>query len=185
MVDNVLTEADDKMKKAVEALRHDLTSIRTGRASPALVESLLVDYYGTPTPLNQMASISAPEARLLVIQPWDTKSLAAIEKAILKSDLGLTPANDGRLIRLPIPFLTEERRRELVKVVRRRVEEGRVAVRNTRRDAVDHLREFEKSKDISTDEMKRGQEQLQKLTDYYITEVEKVGSSKEEEILQV
>lgn len=185
MIDSVLTETDDKMKKAVEALRHDLASIRTGRASPALVESLIVDYYGTPTPLNQLASISAPEPRLLVIQPWDAKSIGAIEKAILKSELGLTPTSDGRLVRLSIPFLTEERRRDLVKIVRKRAEEGRVAVRNCRRDSLDDLRELEKSKEISADEMKRAQEQLQKLTDYYINEVEKVGANKEEEILQV
>ncbi len=185
MVDSILSEADGKMKKAVEALRHDLTSIRTGRASPALVESVVVDYYGTPTPLNQIASISVPEARLLVIQPWDAKALSPIEKGILKSDLGLTPNNDGRLIRLAIPFLTEERRRELVKVVHKRAEEGRVAVRNCRREALDDLRDFEKAKEISADDMKKGQEQLQKLTDFHILEVEKVGAAKEEEILQV
>ncbi len=185
MVDSILSEADDKMKKTIEALRHDLTTIRTGRASPALVEGVTVDYYGAPTPLNQLASISAPEARLLVIQPWDAKSLGAIEKAILKSDLGLTPNNDGRLIRLAIPYLTEERRRDLVKLVHRRVEEGRVGVRNIRREAMDDLREFEKEKEISADDMKRGQEQLQRLTDFHIVEVEKVGAAKEEEIMQV
>jgi ribosome recycling factor len=185
MEESILSEADEKMKKAAEVLRRELATIRTGRASPALVESMVVDYYGTPTPLKQMASITVPDAKMLVIQPWDAKSLAAIEKAILKSDLGINPTNDGRLIRLAIPVPTEERRRDLVKMVHKKVEEGRVAVRNCRREAVDTLREFEKSKDISEDDSKRGQERLQKITDYHILEVENVGAEKEKEVMQV
>jgi ribosome recycling factor len=183
--DSILSEADEKMKKAVEALHRELATIRTGRASPALVESIVVDYYGAQTSLKQMASISVPDAKMLVVQPWDAKSLAAIERAILKSDLGINPTNDGRLIRLAIPTPTEERRRELVKMVHKKVEEGRVAVRNCRRDAQETLREFEKSKDISADEAKRGLERLQKITDYHILEVEKVGSEKDKEVMSV
>ena len=152
MINDVLDELRQRMLKSVEALQDDLLGIRTGRASPALVEKLPVEYYGTATPLNQMASIAAPEPRLLVIRPWDPSALADIERAILKSDLGLTPMNDGMLIRLSIPRLTEERRRELVKVVSRRVEEARIAVRNLRRDALQDLKEFEKEKMISEDD---------------------------------
>jgi ribosome recycling factor len=173
------------MHKAVDALRRELVTIRTGRASPALVERLSIEYYGVPTPLNQVASISAPEARLLVIQPWERNVLATIEKAILKSDLGLNPSNDGRVIRLVIPQLSEERRRDLVKVVHKKVEEGRVAVRNLRRDAVEELKEFEKEKLITEDDLKWGQERLQKLTDRHIEEAERVGQAKEDEILEV
>jgi ribosome recycling factor len=179
------TETEAKMRKAVDALRRDLVTIRTGRASPQIVERLAVEYYGVPTPLNQVASISAPEARLLVIQPWDRNVLALIEKAILKSDLGLNPTNDGRIIRLVIPQLSEERRRDLVKVVHKKVEECRVAMRNLRRDAVDELKELEKEKLITEDDLKWGHERLQKLTDRYIEEAERVGSAKEEEILEV
>lgn len=185
MVEDILNEAEDRMRKAVEALRRELTTIRTGRASPALVDRLMVEYYGTPTPLNQLANISTPEARLLVIQPWDRNAIQPIEKAILKSELGLTPSNDGRLIRLVIPQLTEERRRELVKVVRRKVEEGRVAVRNIRRDALEDLKEAEKEKLISEDDFKRAQERLQKLTDRYISETDRVGEVKEAEVMEV
>lgn len=180
-----MTDTENKMRKAIEVLRRELVTIRTGRASPALVERLTIDYYGVPTPLNQLAGISAPEPRLLVIQPWDRNVLPLIEKAILKSDLGLNPTNDGRVIRLVIPQLSEERRRELVKVVHRKVEEGRVAVRNLRRDAVEEIKDFEKEKLITEDDLKRGQEQLQKLTDRYIAEAERVGHAKEQEILEV
>lgn len=185
MATDILSEAEDKMKKAVEVLSKELASIRTGRASTALVDRLQVEYYGTPTPLNQLASVSVPEPRLLVIQPWDRTALGAIEKAILKSDLGLTPTNDGKVIRLAIPPLTEERRRDLVKVVRRRVEEGRIAVRNVRREAHDDLRDLEKEKLISEDEFRRSNERLQKLTDAMVEQVEKVGQKKEEEVLEV
>jgi ribosome recycling factor len=185
MVDDVLKEAEGKMQKAVEVLRRDLAGLRTGRASPALVERLQVEYYGTPTPLNQLANVSVPEPRLLVIQPYDKSSLGPIEKAILKSDLGLNPTNDGRVVRLAIPQLTEERRRDLVKVARKKVEEGRVAVRNCRRDAHEHLSKLQKDKQISEDDAKRAQERLQKVTNAYVEEVDAVGEKKEQEILEV
>ena len=185
MIEEVLDEIGERMQKSVEALQDDLLSIRTGRASPALVEKLAVEYYGTPTPLNQMASIAAPEPRLLVIRPWDPSALADIERAILKSDLGLTPMNDGMLIRLSIPRLTEERRRELVKVVARRVEEGRIAVRNLRRDALQDLKEFEKEKMISEDDFFRGKDKVQELTDTFIEEIDGIGKRKEEEVIEI
>lgn len=185
MVNDVLREAESKMKKAVEALHHHLATIRTGRASTGLVEHLLVDVYDTMMPLNQLAGISTPDPRLIVIQPYDVGTLRAIEKAIQNSDLGLNPNNDGRLIRLHIPPLTEERRRELVKVVRARVEEVKVSVRNHRRDALDDLRELEHEKLISEDDFRRAQERLQELTDRYIKELDRVGAVKEEEVLEV
>lgn len=178
-------EAEIRMKGAVQALAEDLAGIRTGRASPALVERLLVEYYGTLTPLVQLASISVPESRTLLIKPFDASSLKAIERAILTSDLGLTPNNDGKSIRLNLPPLTEERRRELVKVVHHRVEDARVAVRNIRRDAIKDLRDFEEEKLISEDELKRGEEALQKLTDHYIEELNRLGQQKEKEIMEV
>lgn len=173
------------MQKAVEALRHELATVRTGRASVGLVEHLRVDYYGTPTPLNQLATISVPDARLIVIQPYDRGGLGAIEKAILKSDLGLTPSNDGAVIRLSIPPLTEERRRDLVKHVRKRVEEARVAIRNIRRDVHDQMRKLEHEHEISQDELHRSENELQKLTDEKIKEVDRVGEEKEQELLSV
>lgn len=185
MAADILSEAEGKMRRAIDNLRKELSGIRTGRASPALVDRIHVDYHGVPTPLNQLANVSTPEPRLLVIQPWERSLIPAIEKAILKSDLGLTPTNDGRLIRLAIPQLTEERRRDLVKVVRRRTEEGRVAIRNVRREAHDDLRGLEKEKLISEDESKRAQERLQKITDAMIAEVDQAGQKKEEEILEV
>jgi ribosome recycling factor len=185
MIDDVLADAKDRMGKAVEALRKELATIRTGRAHPGLVEHLRVDYYGAPTPLNQLATINVPEPRLLVIQPWDRQSLGAIEKAILKSDLGLNPNNDGNVIRLAIPQLTEERRKELVKVVHKKVEEGRVAVRNVRRDRHDELRRLQKEKEISEDAQYLAQDELQKLTDGFIQEIERVGEEKEAELLAV
>ena len=185
MINEVLDELRQRMLKSVEALQDDLLSIRTGRASPALVEKLSVEYYGTATPLNQMASIAAPEPRLLVIRPWDPSSLADIERAILKSDLGLTPMNDGMLIRLSIPRLTEERRRELVKVVSRRVEEARIAVRNLRRDALQDLKEFEKEKMISEDEFFRGKDKVQELTDEFVEKIDGIGKRKEEEVMEI
>jgi len=185
MIDDLLKETEARMKKAVEVLQGDLATIRTGRASPTLIERLRVDYYGTPTPLNQLTSISVPEPRLMIIRPYDPTSLSEIEKAILKSDLGLTPVNDGKVIRLPIPRLTEERRQELVRVVGRRVEEARVAIRNCRRDGLQDLREMEKEKLISEDEHFRAREDMQKLTDKYIEQVDEVGRAKEVEIKEV
>ena len=185
MINEVLDELRERMLKSVEALQDDLLSIRTGRASPALVEKLPVEYYGTATPLNQMASIAAPEPRLLVIRPWDPSALADIERAILKSDLGLTPMNDGMLIRLSIPRLTEERRRELVKVVSRRVEQARIAVRNLRRDALQDLKEFEKEKMISADEFFRGKDKVQELTDEFVKKIDGIGKRKEEEVMEI
>ena len=173
------------MGKTVDVLQRELAIIRTGRASPALVEQIRVDYYGVPTPLGQMATILAPEARLLVIQPWDKGSLTSIEKAILKSSLGLNPTNDGDVIRLSIPQLTEERRKELVRVVRKRVEEGRVAIRNLRREAMEQLRDLARNKEISEDEQKRGLELLQKLTDRFIEESDSIGRDKEAEVLEI
>lgn len=184
MLKEAQNEAEARMKSAVQALEEDLAGIRTGRASPALVERLHVDYYGMPTPLIQLATISVPEPRTLLIKPFDATSLKAIERAILVSDLGLTPNNDGKSIRLSLPPLTEERRRDLVKVVHSRLEEARVAVRNIRRDTIKDLREFEQEKLISEDELKRGEEELQKLTDKYIEEVNKVGLHKEKEIME-
>jgi ribosome recycling factor len=185
MIDEVLDELGQRMEKSVAALQDDLMAIRTGRASPALVEKLPVEYYGTATPLNQMASIAAPEPRLLVIRPWDPAALDDIERAILKSDLGLTPMNDGKLIRLSIPRLTEERRRELVKVVSRRVEEGRVAVRNLRRDALQDLKDFEKEKMISEDDFYRGKDKVQELTDEFIVKIDEIGKRKEDEVMEI
>lgn len=185
MIDDALLDATDRMEKAVDALRRDLATIRTGRASPALVEHLKVDYHGTPTPLNQLATITTPEARLIVIQPWDRGSLGAVEKAILKSDLGLNPASDGTVIRLAIPQLTEERRRDIAKQVRKRTEDARVAVRNIRRDRHDHIRRLEHDHDISRDDLHRAENELQKLTDDHIKEIDKIGHEKEEEVLAV
>ncbi|HLY66428.1 MAG TPA: ribosome recycling factor [Chloroflexota bacterium] len=182
---DVVDRAEAKMKASIEALRKELTSIRTGRASPGLVDHLHVDYYGTETPLNQLANISVPEARTLIIQPYDRGAMAGIEKAILKSELGLTPNNDGQVIRLMVPRLTEERRKDLVKVVRKQVEDGRVAVRNVRREAMDHFKEMEKAKALSADEDKRAQERLQKLTDTYIKQIDDVGHAKEAEVMEV
>lgn len=185
MIDDALDELRQRMVKSVEVLQDDLIGIRTGRASPALLERLSVEYYGTMTPLNQMASITAPEPRLLVIKPWDPSALHDIERAILKSDLGLTPMNDGKLIRLSIPRLTEERRRELVKVVARRVEEARVSIRNLRRDALQDLKDFENEKMISEDEFYRGKDKVQELTDEFIKQVDEIGKRKETEVLEI
>jgi len=185
MVQEAQKDARDRMLKAIEALRRELSTVRTGRSSPGLVEHLKVDYYGTPTPLNQIATVTTPDARLLVIQPWDRGSMGAIEKAILKSDLGLTPANDGSVIRLSIPLLTEDRRRELARHVRHRVEEARVAVRNVRRDIHEHLRRLEREHQISQDELHRAETELQKLTDDQIKEVDKAGEEKEAEVLSI
>ncbi len=185
MVDDVFADVDHRMQQAIESLRRELSTIRTGRASPALVERLQVDYYGAPTPLQQMAAIHAPDARTLTIQPWDRKTLPDIEKAIQKSDLGLNPTNDGTLIRIIIPQLTEERRRDLIKTMHKKVDEAKVAVRNVRRDAHDRLRAQEKTKAITEDELKRGIDRLQKMTDKFIEDLDKVGHAKEQEIAEV
>ena len=185
MVDDILGDADRRMQKAIEVLKQDLAAVRTGRASAALLDRITVDYYGTPTPINQVATISVPEARLLVIQPWDRKMLVDIEKAIQKSDLGINPNNDGQVIRLAIPPLNEERRREMVKTVHKKLDEHKVAIRNIRRDAHDKLRDREKKKEISEDELKRSTDRLQKLTDRFIEEMDKVGKTKENEIMEV
>lgn len=185
MIKESIKEAETRMKGAIQSLEEDLSGIRTGRASPALVERLHVEYYGMPTPLVQLASISVPEPRSLLIRPFDATSLKAIERGILASDLGLTPNNDGKVIRLNLPPLTEERRRDLVKVVHGRLEESRVAIRNIRRDLIKDLREFEKEKIISEDELKRAEEELQKLTDHFVELVDAVGYRKESEIMEV
>ena len=181
----VLQNADTRMRKAVEVLKHELGTIRTGRAHPGLVEHLMVDYYESSVPLNQIAGISTPEARLLVIQPWDKQALPSIEKAILKSDLGLNPLSDGNIIRLPVPQLTEERRNQLVKMVRKRVEDGKVAVRNVRRDELDGLRKLKDDKEISEDEQKRAMARLQQITDKFIDDMDRVAKGKETELMEI
>jgi len=185
MADDLFADVERRMKKAVEAFQRELQTIRTGRASPSLVERLMVDYYGTPTPLQQIAAIHATDARTLTIQPWDRKALGDIEKAIQKSDLGLNPTNDGQVIRLVLPALTEERRKDLVKVVHKKLDEAKVAVRNLRREGHDTLRDQEKKKEITADDLKRGTDRLQKVTDRYSEELEKVGQAKEREILEI
>jgi len=184
MIKDLLHETGERMRKTVEVLEADLRTIRTGRASPALVERVMVEYYGTPTPLRQLAVISAPEPQLLTIRPYDPGSLGDIERAILKSELGLTPSNDGRIIRLPIPRLTEERRQELAKLVRQRIEEGKVALRNIRREMLDDMREFEKEKLISEDDFYRGRDDLQDLTDRYAEQMDEISTRKQREILE-
>jgi ribosome recycling factor len=185
MTDDLFEDAQRRMQRAVEALKQDLGSMRTGRASAALLERITVDYYGTPTPINQVATISVPEARLLVIQPWDRKMLTDIEKAIQRSDLGINPNNDGQVIRLAIPPMNEERRRDMVKVLHKKLDEHKVAIRNVRRDTQDKLRDREKKKEVSEDELKRATDRLQKLTDRFIEEMDKAGKAKEREILEV
>ncbi|HAA96056.1 MAG TPA: ribosome recycling factor [Dehalococcoidia bacterium] len=183
--EDVLAEVSTKMDRAVEAFKRDLQQLRTGRATPALVENVEVDYYGTMTPLKQIASISAPDARAIMIQPWDTGSLRDIEKSLQSSDMGFNPSNDGATITLPIPQLTNDRRQELVKLLKRKVEDGKVSVRNARRDGQDTLRKMEKDKSISQDENRRAQDQLQKTTDGHTKEIDETGTAKEAEILQV
>ncbi len=185
MYKDEMVKAEGKMKDTVEAAVKDFATVRTGRANPALLDRIVVDYYDTPTPLNQLASVSAPEPRLLVITPWDKSVLGKIERAIQKSDLGLVPTNDGNVIRLVIPHLTEERRRDLVKLVRKMAEEKRVAIRNVRRDAIERFRAMEKEGTITEDDLKRAQDEVQKLTDKYIGEVDKLLADKEVEIMQV
>ena len=185
MIDPVLREAETKMAKSVDHFAAELSSIRTGRANPALIEKVMVPYYGTPTPLNQLAQISAPEARLLVVQVYDKSQIGAIEKALRSGDQGLNPASDGQVIRVPIPPLTEERRREYVKLVRQKAEEARVAIRNVRRDEVHRVERMQKEGEVPEDEAKRAVERLQKITDAHIGRVEHVAGAKEAEVMEV
>jgi ribosome recycling factor len=185
LIDELLKDAGERMVKSVESASHEFSTVRTGRASPSLLERVTVDYYGAMTPLNQLATISAPEARLLTVQPYDKSSIKSIEKAINESDVGLNPSNDGNVVRLVVPELTEERRRELVKVVRSLAEEGRVSIRNVRRDTMHQLRELKTEGEASSDDEHRAEQELQKLTDTHIGELDGVLKGKEEEILAV
>lgn len=185
MIQDVMADGDARMGKAMDALRRDLGTLRTGRASPSLVERLAVEYYGTPTPLNQLAGISVPEPRLLVVQPWDRGTMGAIEKAIRASELGLNPTNDGQVIRIAIPSLTEERRKQMVKLVHKHVEEAKIAVRNIRRDAIGQIRELTDERMISEDDERRGGQQVEDLTKRFTDEADRIGKAKETEILEV
>ena len=184
-IKDVYASHEERMKKALEALRKEFYTLRAGRATPAILDKVTVDYYGTPTPVNQVANVSVPEPRMIVIQPWEKQMLAIIEKSILKSDLGLTPTNDGSVLRLSIPQLTEQRRGELVKVVHKKAEETRIVIRNLRRDANDEIKKIEKDKLVSEDEAKKAQENMQKLTDKYIKLADEIYQAKEKEILEV
>jgi ribosome recycling factor len=185
MINETLADADSRMAKSLEALHRDLNTIRTGRASPALLDRVSVDYYGTPTPLNQMSNISAPEARLLVIQPWDKGVIPDIERALQKSDIGITPSNDGIVIRLAIPQLTEDRRKQLVKQVHSQVEDAKVAIRNVRRDSMSDVREMLSSKLISEDDERRAEQRLDEMTKKFVEEADRIGKTKEHEVLEV
>ena len=185
MLEDVYKDARERMEKAVAVLKQDLASLRAGRASPALFDKIMVDYFGSQMPIKQLANISVPEPRLLVVQPWDKKAVAEIERAILKSDLGLTPNSDGTVIRLAIPQLTEERRKDLVKVCRKKAEDSRVAIRNIRRDANEELKRMEKASEITEDQFRKAQEEIQKITDKMIEAVDKVLADKEKEIMEV
>jgi ribosome recycling factor len=185
MIDELLADARERMAKSVESTRHEFSSVRTGRASPALLDRIVVDYYGAMTPLKQLATISAPEPRMLTVQPFDKSSIKTIERAILESDVGLTPGNDGNLIRLSVPELTEERRHQLVKVVRNIAEEGRVAIRNVRRDVMHDLRELKEAGEAGSDDEHRAEVELQKVTDSSVSELDELLKHKEEDILEV
>ncbi|ADD02464.1 ribosome recycling factor [Thermoanaerobacter mathranii subsp. mathranii str. A3] len=180
-----LKASEEKMQKSLSVLKSELAAIRAGRANPALLDRIMVDYYGTPTPLNRLATITAPEARVLVVQPWDVSKISDIEKAIQKSDLGINPVSDGKVLRLVFPELTEERRKELVKLVYKKAEEAKVAVRQIRRDANDTVKKMEKNGEISEDERKKREEEIQKLTDKYIKEIDKIAETKEKEIMEI
>ncbi len=184
-IDSALADAADKMNKAISVLKEELSAIRTGRANPALLARITADYYGTPVPLNQIASVTVPEPRLLVVQPYDKNAIGPIEKAIQSSDLGVTPSNDGNVIRLAIPQLTEERRKELTKVVHQRCEDARVAVRNIRRHQKDELEKLERGREISEDDEKRAEKELQKLTDQHVAEIDEIQRHKEQELMEV
>ena len=185
MTDPVLGDVSSKMQKAADALARDLAGIRTGRATPALIEHIRVHYHGVPTPVNQIASISVPEAKILLIQPWDHSSIRSIEKAILTSDLGLNPTSDSNVIRIPIPPLTEERRKDLIRVVHKRLEEARISLRNLRREGIEKLKQSEKNKEISQDENTRASQQLQRMTDDFIEKANRIGQDKETEIMEI
>jgi ribosome recycling factor len=185
MLQDVYTDTESQMQKVIESLKRDFAGIRTGRASVGLLDGITIDYYGTQSPLNQIATLSVPESSLIVIQPWDTSVLKTIEKAILRSDLGITPSNDGKVIRLAIPPLTEERRKELAKLVKKRAEDKRVAVRQVRREANEMLKSLEKDKEITEDDRHQGQDQVQKITDQYIKQVDEITTQKEKEILEI
>ena len=184
-VEELFPAVDFKLSKAVEVLKRDIGSIRSGRATPALIENLSVDYYGVPTSLNQLATISAPEASTIVIQPWDKQALKDIERSLLKAEMGFNPSNDGTVIRIPVPPLSQERRKELVKVLKRKIEDGKVVIRNVRRDAIEHLRNMGRNKYISEDNNRKAQEKLQKTTETYIAQMDQVSSAKEADIMQV
>jgi ribosome recycling factor len=185
MEPQIIKECEAKMEKAISALEKELGKVRTGRASLALLDDIRVDYYGTPSPLNQVATLSVPESRLIVIQPWDHSLIGAIEKAILKSELGMTPANDGKVIRITIPKLTEERRKELVKLVKKMGENSKIGVRNIRRETIETLRTMEKGKEISEDELHQLQDQVQKTTDTFVGQIDEVIAEKEKEIMEI
>ena len=185
MIKDLLNDAEDRMGKVEKILISDFASLRAGRATPALLDKIMVDYYGTPTPINQTANISCPEPRLLVIQPWDKNQISAIEKAILKSDLGINPSNDGTVVRLAIPQLTEDRRKDLVKQCGKKAEESKVAMRNIRRDVNDRVKALEKSKEVSEDESKKALDDIQKMTDKFIKRVDEILAQKEKELMEV
>ncbi len=185
MIKDIIKVASDKMSKAVEHIRTEFIKIRTGKASIGILDDIKVDYYGNPTPLNQVGNISTPDFHTITIQPWDKTIISVIEKAILNSSLGLNPTNDGNVVRIPIPPLTEERRKEIVKVVKHKAEEGKIAIRNIRREQIDHLKKTEKEEHISEDDRKHGETEIQKLTDKYIKEIDEVLSKKEKEIMEV
>lgn len=184
-IEDVLNEVERKMGQSIEAMRRDISTLRTGRATPALIEDLSVDYYGSPTPLKQIASISAPDARAIMVQPWDRQALRDIERSLMQSEMGFNPSNDGNVITVPIPPLTQERRREMVRLLKRKAEDSKVAVRNVRRDGVDSLRKMERDKAISQDESRRSQDTLQKTTDAHIKTIDEVSAGKEAEIMEV
>ncbi|MCG8529279.1 MAG: ribosome recycling factor [Desulfovibrionales bacterium] len=184
-MDEILLDAEDRMEKALVALEREFSRLRTGRAHSSLVDHIIVDYYGAPTPIAQLASVAVPESRTLTIQPWDKGAFPLVEKALLNSDLGLTPMNDGKLIRINIPMLTEERRRELVKLAKKSVEDAKIAIRNVRRDANESIKKMEKAKDISEDDCRRGQDDVQKLTDAFVAKADAKGGEKEAEIMEI
>lgn len=184
-IEAVLAEAERKMGQSIEAMRRDISTLRTGRAAPALIEDLMVDYYGSPTPLKQIASISAPDARAIMVQPWDRQALRDIERSLTQSEMGFNPSNDGNVITVPIPPLTQERRQEMVRLLKRKAEDSKVAVRNVRREGVDSLRKMERDKSISQDENRRSQDTLQKTTDAHVKTIDEVAATKEAEIMEV
>ncbi|WP_295916875.1 ribosome recycling factor [Anaerovibrio lipolyticus] len=185
MINDIVSSSEERLNKSIDALKREFGSLRAGRATPSLLDKVMVDYYGTPTPVNQVAKVSVPEARMIMIQPWEKTMLHEIEKAIMKSDLGLSPNSDGTAIRLSIPQLTQERRKELVKTVSKKAEEAKVAIRNIRRDANEHIKKLEKDKEITEDESKKGQEKFQKIVDGFIKTVDTLKEAKEKEIMEV